>query len=253
MARREAKTNFVMARPPKPRTHGAVRLFEEPGRPAGIHIAYVDGAARGNPGPASYAVIVLAPDGSTQFKIAKYIGRATNNVAEYYGLVSALDYAQSHGIARLAIRSDSELLVRQMQGRYKVKSAALRPLHERAQKMARALAYFEITHVPREQNSEADALANLALDTTGTVGGYGSASAGAEKPADAATPIADPARSARASAAQSFATEKPIPAEPRETRRVRARFSAGALHPLEALDLAEGEIVEISVKKPARH
>src|SRR4051812_31566776 len=136
-----------------------------------MYTAHVDGAARGNPGPASYAVIVRAPDGSTQFQIGKYLGRATNNVAEYYALIGALDYAQSHQIARLAVRSDSELLVRQMQGRYKVKSADLRPLHERAQKMVRGLAHFEIMHVPRELNRDADELANLALDATGTVGG----------------------------------------------------------------------------------
>ena len=145
-------------------------LFQEPERPAGMYTANVDGAARGNPGPASYAVVVRAPDGSTQFRIGKYLGRATNNVAEYYALIGALDYAQSQNISRLAVRSDSELLVRQMQGRYKVKSPDLKPLHERAQKMARALAHFEIAHVRREQNSEADELANLALDATGTVG-----------------------------------------------------------------------------------
>jgi len=210
------------------------RLFQEPERPTGVYTAYVDGAARGNPGPASYAVILHGPDGSTQFRIGKYLGRATNNVAEYYALIGALDYAQSHGIARLAVRSDSELLVRQMQGRYKVKSAALRPLHERAQKLARGLAYFDIAHIPREQNSDADQLANVALDATSTVGGTVGGTAGG-------------------SAATAPAVAASAPAKPgREARHIRARYSAGALHPLEALELAEGEIVEISVKKTAR-
>jgi probable phosphoglycerate mutase len=208
-----------------PRSAG---LFAEPERPSGVYVANIDGAARGNPGPASYAVIVRAPDGSTQFRIGKYLGRATNNVAEYYALIGALDYAQSHHISRLAVRSDSELLVRQMQGRYKVKSPDLRPLHERAQKMARALGHFEIAHVRREQNSEADELANLALDATGTIGGKTEAASG-------------PAKTSGAAAS----------APAKETRRIRARFFAGALHPLEALDLGEGEIVEISVRKPA--
>jgi ribonuclease HI len=221
-----------MKRALKPRPHSATRLFQEPDRPTGVFTAYVDGAARGNPGPASYAVILQGPDGGTQFKIGKYLGRATNNVAEYYALVTALDYAQSQQIKRLAVRSDSELLVRQMQGRYKVKSAALQPLHERAQKLARALAYFEITHIPREQNSEADALANLALDATSTIGG--------------------PSRGAVGATSQEKCAGAPAAAPARETRRIRARFSAGALHPLEALDLSEGDIVEISVKKPAR-
>jgi len=219
------------------------RLFEEPERPAGIYTAYVDGAARGNPGPASYAVILRAPDGSTQFQIGKYLGRATNNVAEYYALIGALDYAQSHQIAHLAVRSDSELLVRQMQGRYKVKSAGLRPLHERAQKLARGLAHFDIAHIPREQNSEADQLANLALDATSTIGG-----AAREKSASADGETAG--RSATTDSATSRVGAS-LAAAVRDGRHIRARFSAGALHPLEALELAEGDIVEISIKKPA--
>jgi probable phosphoglycerate mutase len=222
-----------MKRATKPRPHSAAGLFQEPERPAGVYTAFVDGAARGNPGPASYAVIVRAPDGSTAFQIGKYLGRATNNVAEYYGLIGALDYAQSQHISRLAVRSDSELMVRQMQGRYKVKSADLRPLHERAQKLARTLAHFDIAHIPREQNSEADQLANLALDATSTVGGTAqraAPSAAREKSDGVAATVAAPAR---------------------DGRRIRARYSVGALHPLEALELAEGDIVEISVKKPA--
>jgi ribonuclease HI len=223
-----------MKRPAKSPSRGA-GLFEEPQQPAGLYTASVDGAARGNPGPASYAVVVRAPDGTTQFRIGKYLGRATNNVAEYYALIGALDYALSQNISRLRVRSDSELLVRQMQGRYKVKSPDLRPLYERAQKMARGLAHFEIAHVPRELNSEADQLANLALDATGTVGGKTTTPAGA--------PPAKLSGEAPAAAAPGAAAK--------ETRKIRARFSAGALHPLEALDLAEGAIVEISVRKPA--
>jgi ribonuclease HI len=218
--------------PPTKRPHSG-GLFSDPERPVNVYTAYIDGAARGNPGPASYAAIVHAPDGSTQFRIGKYLGRATNNVAEYYALIGALDYAQSQNISRLAVRSDSELLVRQMQGRYKVKSPDLRPLYERAQKMVRALAHFEIAHVPREQNSEADELANLALDTTGTVGGAASATR------------------ERSSGAASAARERHSPAAPASDKKIRARFSAGALHPLEALELNEGEVVEISVKKLA--
>lgn len=132
--------------------------------PAGVHIANIDGASRGNPGPAAYAVILRGPDGTKVAGIAKRIGRKTNNVAEYYGLLAALDYAVANSIRALRVRSDSELLVRQMQGRYKVKNEELKPLHERAQKLTRGLEYFVIEHVPREQNSDADALANLALD-----------------------------------------------------------------------------------------
>src|SRR5512134_1684007 len=89
----------------------SARLFAEPEKPADVHLAYVDGASRGNPGPASYAVVIQSPDGKRVFQMGKYLGRATNNVAEYYGLITALDYAATHGIRRLRVRSDSELLV----------------------------------------------------------------------------------------------------------------------------------------------
>src|SRR5579864_1008130 len=161
-----------MKRTAKTSPPSSARLFEEAhaAPPGGVHVANIDGASRGNPGPAAYAVIFRAPDGSKLCEFAKTIGRETSNIAEYYGLVAALDYAASHGIRALRVRSDSELLVRQMQGRYRVKNAALKPLHERAQKLTRALDYFVIEHVMREQNRDADALGNLALDRGGSVG-----------------------------------------------------------------------------------
>lgn len=225
-------------------------MFDTPEKPRDIFVANVDGASRGNPGPASYAVILRGPDGAVRFEVGKYIGRATNNVAEYYALITALDYAATQGIERLIVRSDSELLVRQMQGRYKVKSADLRPLYERARKLANGFAYFAVEHVPREQNSQADELANIALDRTGSQGGSeipsGKASApksaakfGAETNPHAGTPVGAKA-SERAGSSQRASGGGTI----------RARYSAGALHPLEALDLAEGEIVEISIHGP---
>ena len=128
-----------MKRSSKTPPPSSARLFSEShaaAPPAGVHIANIDGASRGNPGPASYAVVIRDPNGKTILELAKNIGRETNNVAEYYALLAALDYATSHNIPSLRIRSDSELLVRQMQGRYKVKSTDLKPLHERASKMA---------------------------------------------------------------------------------------------------------------------
>jgi ribonuclease HI len=214
-----------------------------------VFLAYVDGASRGNPGPASYAVILQAPDGTTKFEIGKYLGRATNNVAEYYALITALDYATSEKIARLRVRSDSQLLVRQMEGRYKVKSPELRPLHERAQKLARGLAYFAIEHVPREENREADALANVALDRTATLGGKVAAPpAGSPSSQATRTPAYDRAPKAVPSSSLNHASTGD------GTRvgiqvGIRARYSAGALHPLQALDLDEGEIVDIQVGK----
>jgi ribonuclease HI len=231
-----------MKRTFKPHSSATPLPFGEPDRPANFHTAKVDGASRGNPGPASYAVIMRKPDGSSEFEIGKYIGRTTNNVAEYYGLIAALDYAASHGVARLRIESDSELLVRQMQGRYKVKSPDLKPLHERAQKLAHGLSFFAIGHIAREFNSEADALANLALDRTGTVGSQDAPSAAAISPAPATARREEPAeqhRQQRAAKSGELNGEK----------KIRARYSAGALHPLEVLDLAEGDVVEILVSK----
>src|SRR5271155_1632610 len=157
-----------MKRPAKLTPPGSAQLFTDApsaGPPAGVHIANIDGASRGNPGPASYAVVLRDASGKIVLELAKKFGRDTNNVAEYYALLAALDYAATHGISALRIRSDSELLVRQMQGRYKVKSPELKPLHERASKITRQLAYFAIEHVRREQNRDADALANVALDS----------------------------------------------------------------------------------------
>src|SRR5580704_1439676 len=156
-----------MKRSSKTPPPSSARLFSESHAatpPAGVHIANIDGASRGNPGPASYAVVIRDPSGKTILELAKNIGRETNNVAEYYALLAALDYATSHNVSSLRIRSDSELLVRQMQGRYKVKSPDLKPLHERAAKLARQIQYFVIEHIRRELNSDADALANIALD-----------------------------------------------------------------------------------------
>ena len=208
------------------------RLFAEPEKPTDVFTAEVDGASRGNPGPASYAVIIHRPDGSVVYQLGKYLGRATNNVAEYFALITALDYCAATNISRLRIRSDSELLVRQMQGRYKVKSESLKPLHERAiAPVQRNLAYFAIEHIPREQNSEADALANVALDRTGEAG------SGARVLTSA--PSGTASRSAASSAPANSA-----PA----ARVIRARYKNGALHPAEPLDLAEGAEVEITIK-----
>src|SRR6202163_5052621 len=157
-----------MIRRPQTTRAGGLFVDAEPemrSRPAAYQ-ANIDGAARGNPGPASYGVVIRDGSGELVAKLKKYIGRMTNNVAEYYGLIAALDYAQSHGVRALRIESDSELLVRQMRGHYKVKSADLRPLFERAKKMSQTFESFRIDHVYREQNCEADALANEALDET---------------------------------------------------------------------------------------
>jgi probable phosphoglycerate mutase len=206
--------------------------------PAGVHIANIDGASRGNPGPASYAIVVRDPNGKVILELAKNIGRETNNVAEYFALLAALDYATSHNIHALRVRSDSELLVRQMQGRYKVKSADLKPLHERASKMARQIGYFAIEHVRRELNRDADALANVALDQAG-VPKFDRASLKAKTRPDAPAPeVSRPP--ARASVTAPHTSET--------SHRIRARFIKGVLVPIEPLDLPEGAEIAIEFR-----
>jgi probable phosphoglycerate mutase len=172
-------------------------------------------------------------------ELKKYIGRGTNNVAEYYALIAALDYAAAHGIRALRIRSDSELLVRQMQGRYKVKSPDLRPLFERARKLSQALPFFSIEHVRREQNSDADALANQALDDT---------SSNSPSPLRAATFRQQETQdTGSASASDSRVAKPPIGKALVGAGRIRARYSAGVLIPAESLNLPENAEVEITI------
>src|ERR1700680_2332664 len=172
----------------KPTHKSSGKLFDEPEIPSarqeGAYTANIDGAARGNPGPAAYGVVVRRPDGTTHESLGKYIGRTTNNVAEYYALIAALDYAAASGIKRLRVYSDSQLIVNQIKGLYKVKHPDLRPLHERAKKQAASLETFTIQYVPREQNRDADDMANAALDSTsGVKPAYESEPARAANPA----------------------------------------------------------------------
>ncbi|HXE91965.1 MAG TPA: ribonuclease HI family protein [Terriglobales bacterium] len=132
--------------------------------PADHLVARVDGGARGNPGPAAYGVVIEDASGRKLAELSEYLGHQTNNHAEYRGLIAALDYARAHGHSALRVLADSELLVRQMRGQYKVKSPELRPLFERARGLAAQLDWFAIEHVPREQNRAADRLANDAMD-----------------------------------------------------------------------------------------
>jgi ribonuclease HI len=125
---------------------------------------HVDGASRGNPGEAGFGVHVTAPDGSEVAALFGYLGTATNNVAEYQGLLHGLRFALARGASSVEVFSDSELLVRQLEGRYRVKSPGLVPLHREAQGLLARFARAKVAHVPRERNREADALANRAVD-----------------------------------------------------------------------------------------
>ena len=127
-------------------------------------VAYIDGGARGNPGPAGYGVRIEQPDGTLVEEFGGTIGVATNNVAEYRGLLAALEWARAHGHTRLHVRSDSLLLVQQMLGNFKVKNAGLQPLHGRARLLAHAIGRVTFEHVGRSLNEHADRLANTAMD-----------------------------------------------------------------------------------------
>ena len=126
--------------------------------------AYIDGGARGNPGPAGYGVRVEDADGNLVEELHGGLGVATNNVAEYNGLLAALKWAVDHGEQDVLIRADSELLVKQMRGEYKVKHPGLQPLYVRARLLVMALGDVRFEHVRREKNKEADRLSNLGMD-----------------------------------------------------------------------------------------
>jgi ribonuclease HI len=132
--------------------------------PAHYLTAHSDGGARGNPGPAGYGVVIEDQSGRKVATRSEYLGHQTNNFAEYQGLIAALEYAIEHGPKALKVISDSELLVRQIKGIYKVKNAVLKDLHARAKELIGRLEWFSIEHALREHNQEADRLANEAMD-----------------------------------------------------------------------------------------
>jgi len=127
-------------------------------------VVHVDGGSRGNPGPAAAGAVVSAPDGSVLDEATRLIGAATNNVAEYEGLLLGLERAGALGATEVDVVNDSELIARQVSGRYKVKHAQMKPLHARATAALQGFARWSIRSVPREQNARADALVNQALD-----------------------------------------------------------------------------------------
>ena len=130
-------------------------------------VVYIDGGASGNPGPAGFGVHVEKPDGSPVMEFGESIGVATNNVAEYRGLLAALEWARDNGHRAVHVRSDSLLLVQQMRGHYKVKNAGLQPLHAKARRLVDELGHVTFEHVGRSLNAHADRLANAAMDRAG--------------------------------------------------------------------------------------
>jgi ribonuclease HI len=138
--------------------------FDTSAPSAGWFTAWCDGGSRGNPGPAGYGAIVQNPEGQTVARLSQFLGIQTNNFAEYSGLLAVLEWALANGANRLKVISDSELMVNQMKGRYKVASPILRPLWEEARRRTARFEAFEMTHTLRGGNKEADRLANEAMD-----------------------------------------------------------------------------------------
>jgi ribonuclease HI len=188
-------------------------------------VAYCDGGSRGNPGPSGYGVSIEDAAGHPVADLSEFLGVKTNNFAEYSGLLAALEYALNHGLPRLRVVADSELMVKQMKGQYQVKSPDLRPLWEEAKRRAARLERFEIQHVLRGKNKRADALANQAMDrgTGKTVKEVGREGGGAA----ASAPLPRVAASAGSR-----------PAKPAEKRVLKGFVKNGVVH------LLEGELPE---------
>jgi ribonuclease HI len=191
-------------------------------------LIHIDGASRGNPGPAAYAVVMESADGAPLTAFAKCLGKATNNFAEYQALLAALDYALGHNLRHARVFTDSELMARQLTGQYKVKSPDLKPLHERARQLIARLESFSIQHVPRKRNREADRLANRALD--------GAESGRTEQQA-----------SERRPQFQSNADDG-APGAP-ETLNASATYTQGLLRLSGPLSLEDGEEVDLIIRR----
>jgi probable phosphoglycerate mutase len=152
-------------------------------------VAYCDGGSRGNPGPAGFGVYIQDSAGRVLAELSEYLGTRTNNFAEYSALLAALEFAINNGHGSLRVVSDSELMVKQMKGQYRVNSPELRPLYEEARRRVSQLDHFQIQHVLREKNRHADRLANLAMDR-----GMGRVSAASPAPAPKPEPPPPPAK-----------------------------------------------------------
>ena len=207
--------------------------------------AFCDGGSRGNPGPAGFGVYIEGPQGEKLAELSEYLGKATNNVAEYSALLAALDWALQSGRRRLRVVGDSELLVKQMQGRYKVNSPDLRPLYEEAKRRVAQLDMFRIEHVLRGKNQKADRLANLAMDK-GMGRGKPVAPAGRPNPAARPAPAAPP--------------PPPIPIAPRpdapradsartgSPKTAKGYVKGGVVHLIEG-ELPEGAFVRVTLDR----
>ncbi|MFQ5741793.1 MAG: reverse transcriptase-like protein [Acidobacteriota bacterium] len=205
---------------------------QQPQVARGEVVAIIDGAARGNPGPAAYGVVLEDSGGKVLAELSSRLGKATNNVAEYRALLAALAYARAQGCRALRVRTDSELLVRQLHGDYKVKSPGLKPLHEEALQLISTLDYFVVEAVPRKLTRRADKLANAALDKRPATG--------------AQQPVKTKTSGHGFSRAESRSHKRRALAP--EGKTLRAVYEDGVLKPLESLNLKNGEEVKLQIR-----
>ena len=199
----------------------------------GWFTAHCDGGSRGNPGPSGYGAVVEDPQGRVVARLGEFLGIQTNNFAEYSGLLAVLQWAIENGAKRMRVVSDSELMVKQMQGKYKVASPVLRPLYEEARKRSRQLAGFEMRHTLRGGNKEADQLANEAMDRgMGKTAGQ-QASGSASRPGSSLSKPGAPA------------TRPAQPTPAKSTRQVLEGYvKGGVVHLLEG-ELPDGIFVKV--------
>ncbi len=218
--------------------HGSLfdSLAPEPHRnPREWFTAHCDGGSRGNPGPAGFGAVVEDGQGRIVARLSEYLGKQTNNYAEYSGLLAVLKWASQHGAQRLRVVSDSELMVKQMKGQYRVSNPGLRPLWEEATRLARGLEAFEISHTLRAGNAEADRLANEAMDR------------GMGKPAGKVPAESGPAKKATAPASSRPAASdprRPNPPARHERQVLEGYVKDGVVHLLEG-ELPDGIFVKV--------
>ena len=229
-----------------PRRPKAVETELPPLEPGWI-VAQCDGGARGNPGPAGFGAIVDGADGLRIAELSEFLGFRTNNYAEYSGLLAVLDWALEHGQTRLRVISDSELMVKQIQGKYKVNSPDLKPLYEEARRRIARLEGFQIHHALRHKNKDADRLANEAMDR-----GMGkSRPAGTPEPQPRATPYPTPTEAPPTPASFGGVREQrglgatAMPATPASSASLRGFVRDGVVHILGSGRLPEGSFVKI--------
>jgi ribonuclease HI len=196
----------------------------------GWHTAHCDGGSRGNPGPSGYGAVVEDGQGRVVARLSGYFGRQTNNFAEYKGLLAVLTWARENGVKRLRVVSDSELMVKQMKGQYKVASPVLRPLWEEAKSLSKSIDRFEMRHTLRGGNQEADRLANDAMDK------------GMGKPADSSANPSTGTAAPRQAGSSAGKNAQPAARPPRQV--LEGYVKDGVVHLLEG-ELPEGTFVKV--------